>query len=47
MYPERENKKSKTKSVIIALFTIEQVIIIYIIATRKGISVIDWLVSIF
>lgn len=47
MYQREENKKSKTKSVIIALFTIEQVVIIYIIATRKGISIIDWLAGIF
>ena len=45
---ETENKKKSTmKSIIIALFMIEQVIIIYIIATRKGISFVDWIISLF
>jgi len=39
------NKKSIMKSVIIAIFMIEQVVIIYIIATRKGISFVDWIVD--
>jgi len=48
MYDDEKKKKdTKIKNIIIALFTIEQVIIIYIIATRKGMSMIDWLSSIF
>ena len=45
---QQEGRKGITlKKVVIALFIIEQVIIIYIIATRKGMSVIDWLSNIF
>jgi len=42
-----ENKNSRTKNLIITLFTIEQVVIIYIIATRKGMSLIDWFSNLF
>ena len=44
---DNEKKDTKFKNIIIALFTIEQVVIIYIIATRKGMSMIDWLSSLF
>ncbi|NPD48048.1 MULTISPECIES: hypothetical protein [unclassified Lentimicrobium] len=44
---EEGNKSSKLKTIVIALFTIEQIIIIYIIATRKGTSVIDWFSNLF
>jgi len=44
---ENGKKGSNTKNAIIALFTIEQVVIIYIIATRKGMSVVDWFASLF
>lgn len=44
---QRENKNSRFKNIIIALFTIEQLIIIYVIATRKGISIIDWFSNLF
>jgi len=44
---QEENKNSRTKNMIITLFTIEQVVIIYIIATRKGMSLIDWFSSLF
>ncbi len=47
MHHQENKKDNKIKNAIIALFTIEQVVIIYIIATRKGMSVIDWLASIF
>lgn len=43
----QQKKNSKIKNVVIALFTIEQIIIIYIIATRKGMSVIDWFANLF
>jgi hypothetical protein len=42
-----EKKNSRTKNLIITLFTIEQVVIIYIIATRKGMSLIDWFSNLF
>jgi len=42
-----KTKDSRIKNIIIALFTIEQIIIIYIIATRKGMSVIDWFSNLF
>jgi len=44
---QEENKNSRTKNMIITLFTIEQVVIIYIIATRKGMSLIDWFSNLF
>jgi len=44
---QEENKNSRTKNLIITLFTIEQVVIIYIIATRKGMSLIDWFSNLF
>lgn len=47
MLQKDENKSSRFKTIVIALFTIEQVIIIYIIATRKGMSVIDWFSNLF
>lgn len=40
-------KNSKIKNIVIAIFALEQVIIIYIIATRKGMSIIDWISSLF
>lgn len=43
----QEEKKFKIKNIVIALFTLEQIVIIYIIATRKGMSVIDWFASLF
>lgn len=42
-----KTKDTRFKNIIIALFTIEQVIIIYIIATRKGMSIIDWFSNLF
>lgn len=47
MSQQEPKSRSKTKNIIIALFTIEQIIIIYIIATRKGISFIDWVSGLF
>lgn len=45
---ETPNDKSwNLKKVIILLFTIEQLVIIYIIASKKGISVIDWISNLF
>lgn len=45
---EQEEGKGLTfKKVVISLFIIEQVIIIYIIATSKGMSVIDWFTNLF
>ena len=47
---ENENLVVKTwglKQLIIILFTIEQLLIIYIIASRKGIALIDWFSAIF
>ncbi len=44
---ESSKKDSRIKNIIIALFTLEQVIIIYIIATRKGMSIIDWISELF
>jgi len=45
------NKAKETvwslKNIIIVLFTIEQLLIIYIIASKKGISVIDWFSNLF
>jgi hypothetical protein len=45
------NKPKETawslKNIIIVLFTIEQLLIIYIIASKKGISVIDWFSNLF
>ncbi len=40
-------KNSKIKNIVIAIFALEQVIIIYIIATRKGMSIIDWISNLF
>lgn len=45
---QQEERKGLTlKKVVISLFIIEQVVIVYIIATRKGMSVIDWFASLF
>lgn len=45
---ETPNDRSwNLKKVIILLFTIEQLVIIYIIASKKGISVIDWISNLF
>jgi hypothetical protein len=42
-----ENKGWSLKNVIIVLFTIEQILIIYIIASKKGIALIDWFSRLF
>ncbi len=42
-----ERKGLSLKNIVISLFVIEQVIIIYVIATRKGMSVIDWFSNLF
>ncbi len=42
-----EEKAWTLKNVIIVLFTIEQLLIIYIIASKKGISIIDWFSNLF
>ncbi len=40
---ETPNDKAwSLKNIIIVLFTMEQLLIIYIIASKKGISIIDW-----
>jgi len=45
---EKPNEKAwSLKNVIIVLFTIEQMLIIYIIASKKGISFIDWISNLF
>lgn len=45
---ETPNDKSwNLKKIIILLFTIEQLVIIYIIVSKKGISVIDWISNLF
>lgn len=43
----KENKKDRIKNIVITLFVIEQFVIIYIIAQRKGHSIIDWFASLF
>ncbi len=35
------------KNIIVILFTIEQLLIIYIIASKKGIALIDWFSNLF
>lgn len=45
-----ENQTEKAwslKNIIIVLFTIEQLLIIYIIASKKGIAIIDWFSRLF
>lgn len=42
-----KSNDSKIKNIIITLFIIEQIIIIYVIATKKGMSVIDWFANLF
>jgi hypothetical protein len=45
---ENQNENSwSIKNIIILLFTIEQLLIIYIIASKKGISLIDWFSNLF
>lgn len=45
---EKTNDKAwSLKNIIIVLFTIEQLLIIYIIASKKGISLIDWFSKLF
>lgn len=45
---ETEKERNSTlKNIVIALFTIEQLVIIYVIATRKGMSIIDWFSNLF
>jgi hypothetical protein len=45
---ETPNDKTwSLKNIIIVLFTIEQLLIIYIIASKKGISIIDWFSKLF
>jgi hypothetical protein len=43
----KDKSNSSFKNILIALFTIEQIVIIYIIATKKGMSVIDWFTNLF
>jgi len=45
---ETPNDKAwSLKNIIITLFTIEQLLIIYIIASKKGIAIIDWFNNLF
>ena len=47
MRNQNSNWDIKIKRIVIALFAIEQVVIIYIIATRKGLSIVDWFIDFF
>lgn len=40
-------KKDRLKNLVITLFVLEQFIIIYVIATRKGQHFIDWFYNLF
>ena len=42
-----EKKKDRLKNLVITLFVLEQFVIIYVIATRKGQHFIDWFYNLF
>jgi hypothetical protein len=45
--PHQNVRSWSLKNIIVVLFTIEQLLIIYIIASKKGIAVIDWFSNLF
>jgi len=46
-HKNKVKRKDRMKNFVITLFVLEQFVIIYIIAQRKGEDIIDWFANLF